>query len=166
MPVNDQNPAITFVLAGPWQMPHPPEKYGLTLNQTSVTGVRWIGPREQSELIDWYKRATLFVMPSYYESFGISVVEAMAFGLPVVASDSGGLSEVIGSNGSGSIVPKRDPKAFADAIISSLWAGSTYAVVSVGSRERVCKMFTTDRVLTSTLGLYESVKRVSRSESP
>ncbi len=147
-------------------MPHPPEKYGLTLNQTSVTGVRWIGPREQSELIDWYKRATLFVMPSYYESFGISVVEAMAFGLPVVASDSGGLSEVIGSNGSGSIVPKRDPKAFADAIISSLGAGSTNALISAGSRERVCKMFTTDRVLTSTLGLYESVKRVSRSESP
>jgi len=161
--VHDRNPGITFVLAGPWQMPHPPETYGLTLNQRAVNGVQWVGPRGQSELIDWYKRAALFVMPSYYESFGISVVEAMAFGLPVVASDSGGLREVIGNNGSGSLVPKRDPKAFADAIISSL--GSANARISAASRERVCKMFTADRVLTSTLGLYESVQKSSRSES-
>jgi D-inositol-3-phosphate glycosyltransferase len=147
-------------------MPHPPETYGVQLNQTSVNGVQWVGPRDQSELIDWYKRASLFVMPSYYESFGISVVEAMAFGLPVVASDSGGLREVIGHNGSGALVPKRNPKAFADAIIRSLGFGPANASVSAASRERVCKMFTADRVLTSTLELYESVQKGSRSESP
>jgi glycosyltransferase involved in cell wall biosynthesis len=157
--VHDHNPGITFVLAGPWQMPYPPETYGLQLDYTNVNGVRWVGPREQSELIDWYKRAALFVMPSYYESFGISVVEAMAFGLPVVASDSGGLSEVVGNNGCGSLVPKRDPNALADAIVGSLGFKSARAQVSAASRERVCKMFTADRVLESTLELYESVQK-------
>jgi glycosyltransferase involved in cell wall biosynthesis len=93
--VHERNPAITFVLAGPWQMPHAPETYGLELNQESVHGVKWVGPQDQSELIGWYKRAGLFVMPSYYESFGISVLEAMAFGLPVVCSRAGGIPETV-----------------------------------------------------------------------
>jgi len=163
--VHDRNPGITFVLAGPWQMPKTPAAYGLELNQKSGNGIQWVGPQDQSGLIDWYKRAKLFVMPSYYESFGISVVEAMAFGLPVVASDSGGLSEVIGNNGSGALVPNHDPKAFADAVISSLELVSTNPGLSAAARERVCKMFTADRVLALTLGLYESVQKSCRSES-
>jgi glycogen(starch) synthase len=159
--VHDRNPGITFVLAGPWQMPQSPEAYGLELNQKSVNGVQWIGPQDQTELIDWYKRAALFVMPSYYESFGISVVEAMAFGLPVVASDSGAISELIGNNGSGSLVRKRDPKAFADAIINSLKFESANARAGASSRERVCRMFTADHLLKLTLGVYESVQKSS-----
>jgi 1,4-alpha-glucan branching enzyme len=155
--VHDLNPGITFVLAGPWQMPHSPETYGLQLNQRSVNGVKWVGPRDQSELINWYKRARLFVMPSYYESFGISVVEAMAFGLPVVASDSGGLSEVIGHNGSGSLVPKRDPRALADAIMRLISATNSGREQVITARAAVQK-YHPQRIATETIELYRAMR--------
>jgi len=155
--VHDRNPSISFVLAGPWQMPQSPEMYGLKLNQTSGNGVQWVGPREQSELIDWYKRAALFVMPSYYETFGISVVEAMAFGLPVVASDSGGLREVIGNNGSCSLVPKRDPKALADAIMRLISATKTGREQVVTARA-VLNKFHPQRIAAETLELYQAMQ--------
>lgn len=84
--VHAHDPSIKVVLAGPWQMPKGPESYGLKLNEASADGVTWIGAQTQTQLIEWYKRASLFVMPSFFESFGISVVEALAFALPVVAS--------------------------------------------------------------------------------
>jgi glycosyltransferase involved in cell wall biosynthesis len=153
--VHDRNPGITFVLAGPWQMPRSPEAYGLELHKTSVNGVRWVGPQDQNGLIDWYKRASLFLMPSYYESFGISVVEAMAFGLPVVASDSGALSELIGNNGFGLLVGNRDAKAFADAIIHLISAKKVSHWVTA---QAAVQKFHPQRIAAETTELYESLR--------
>lgn len=163
--VHDRHPHATFVLAGPWQMPRPPKAYGLELDGKSIDGVRWIGPQDQNELIDWYKRAALFVMPSYYESFGISVVEAMAFGLPVVATDTSALTEVLRNNGSGSLVPKHDAKAFARAIIDRLSLAPATRYVPNATREQVCNSFTAERVAEATLQVYESVQSNFRIES-
>ena len=118
--VHDRNPGITFVLAGPWQMPHPPEAYGLQLDRKSVIGVQWVGPRVQSELIDLYKRATLFVMPSYYESFGISMVEAMTFGLPVVCTRAGGIPETVDDGVTGLLVEPGNSLQLADTMLQLL----------------------------------------------
>ncbi|MDX6288669.1 MAG: glycogen synthase [Blastocatellia bacterium] len=155
--VHDRNPGITFVLAGPWQMPRSPETYGLELNKKSENGVRWVGPQDQLELIDLYKRAALFFMPSYYESFGISVVEAMAFGLPVVASDGGALSELFSNNGCGSLVPSRDPKAFADAIIHLIAANKTNRENVIIERATIQK-FHPQRIAAETMELYQTVR--------
>lgn len=155
--VHDQNPGITFVLAGPWQMPQSPETYGLKLNQKSVDGVRWVGPQDQTELIDWYKRSALFVMPSYYESFGISVVEAMAFGLPIVASDGGALSELVGNNSFSTLVPNRDARAFAAAIIKLISAKRANHENGIIARAAI-QRFHPQRIATETMELYQTVR--------
>jgi glycosyltransferase involved in cell wall biosynthesis len=162
--VHDRNPRISFVLAGPWQMPQSPAAYGLALNQESVNGVRWIGPQDQSELIEWYKRAALFFMPSHYESFGISVVEAMAFGLPVVASDGGAVSELIGNNGTGSLVSNRDPQAFADAIIQLIAARTTNHPNRITAKAAV-ERFNPQRVAAETMELYQALQGSNSTNS-
>ena len=63
-----------------------------------------------------YRAADLAVVPSHWESFGISAVEAMATGLPVVASAVGGLKDYLVDNGNGLLVAPQDPAAISAAV--------------------------------------------------
>lgn len=71
-------------------------------------------------LADFYRAADVLVMPSRSESFGLVAAEAQACGLPVVASDVGGLRHVIDDGRSGLTVDRLDGGAFADALLSLL----------------------------------------------
>jgi glycosyltransferase involved in cell wall biosynthesis len=76
--------------------------------------IRVVGPVAAAELPALYSGAACFVFPSLYEGFGLPVLEAMACGAPVVASDRGALPEVVGD--AGIVVNPEDPAALADAI--------------------------------------------------
>ena len=78
--------------------------------------VRITGPLEGPELAREYQQAHLFVMPSTYEGFGIAYLEAMAFGLPVIASRAGGAVEVVREAENGFLVPPFDPRGVARRI--------------------------------------------------
>jgi glycosyltransferase involved in cell wall biosynthesis len=58
--------------------------------------INFTGFFPKEDLIDLYKNAALFVMPSFFEGFGIPLVEAMACNIPVISSDRGPLPEVVG----------------------------------------------------------------------
>lgn len=67
------------------------------------------------------RNATILVVPSQeYESFNLTIIEAMACGTPIVATDVGGMPEVLGDSEAGSICSKGDPAAFAYAILEIL----------------------------------------------
>jgi len=59
--------------------------------------LRWVKDPGDGEVAQWYRSASVLVFPSLYEGFGWPVLEAMAFGLPVLAANSGSLPEVVGS---------------------------------------------------------------------
>jgi glycosyltransferase involved in cell wall biosynthesis len=67
---------------------------------------QWLG--------EFYQRATAFVYPSFYEGFGLPVVEAMNFGLPIITAEAGSLPEVVGD--SGVLVDPQDTQALALAL--------------------------------------------------
>jgi glycosyltransferase involved in cell wall biosynthesis len=121
--------------------------------------VRLIGHVQWQKLADWYRRASVFVMPSYYETFGISVIEAMAFGLPVVASDAGGLPEVVEDGVTGILVPAGDSAALSEALLRLLRDPRLRARMGEAGRERVRSEFTVERIVTQTLEVYQSVLR-------
>ena len=83
-----------------------------------VDSVRFVGPQPQSVLPLYYAAADLTVLPSYYESFGMVALEAMACGSPVIASRVGGLITTIRDGVTGFLVRDGDVGALAERIES------------------------------------------------
>lgn len=70
-----------------------------------------------AEVIPFYNRMDIFVLPSINEGFGIVLLEAMASGVPVVATNVDGIKEVVIDGESGILIPPRSPEAIANAIV-------------------------------------------------
>lgn len=79
------------------------ELWLVTTQPVSAPGTRWFGRVPTSKLVDLYRRAWLFCLPSVYEGFGVPYIEAMASGTTVVATPNGGAEEVLGAGQFGSI---------------------------------------------------------------
>ena len=78
--------------------------------------IDFVGQVDHKELPLYYNAADVFVVPSYYESFGLVALESMACGTPVVASRVGGLSTIIQHGRTGYLKPWRCPDAFANSV--------------------------------------------------
>lgn len=76
--------------------------------------VRFLGPLAADDVAVLYSHAAVFAFPSLYEGFGLPLLEAMACGAPVVASNAGPMPEVVGN--AGILLPPENPRAWADAL--------------------------------------------------
>ncbi len=87
------------------------------IRSSNLTGedIRFLGYVPDEDLPMLYSGSSLFVFPSLYEGFGLPLAEAMACGVPVVASNTSSIPEVVGD--AGLLVPPAQPEAFAEAIL-------------------------------------------------
>ena len=120
--------------------------------------VQLVGPVDLDELRCLYGRASMFVLPTRYEGFGIVLIEAMAAGLPIVSTTVGAVPDVVGD--AGRLVPPENPHAFAEAILS-LYRDSE-AAISLGVKGMVR---VNDRYRWSELG-SRYVATYERAASP
>jgi len=82
--------------------------------------IEFKGELKKEKLVREYQNTNIFVLPSLMESFGMVLIEAMACKKPVIGSNIGGIPYVIDNNKNGLLVPPKDPKALAKAIIKIL----------------------------------------------
>lgn len=109
------------------------------------------------ELVNLYRRATLVVVPSRYEGFGLPAVEAMACGTPVVACAAGALPEVLRLTGGGRLVPRDEPEALAREARALLDAPQLRAELAKHARDRVEATLSWPRVAEATARVYAEI---------
>jgi glycosyltransferase involved in cell wall biosynthesis len=115
------------------------------------------GRVETEELVRLYRRATLVVVPSRYEGFGLPAAEAMACGTPVVATNAGALPEVIETGGGGVLVPVDDAPALAKGIASLLEAPSLRSELGARGRAGVVAAYAWPSIAARTAAEYARV---------
>ncbi len=121
--------------------------------------IRFTGPVETSRLIDLYRRATLVVVPSLYEGFGLPAAEAMACGTPVVASAAGALAELLEGTGGGLLVAPGRAEDLAKGIATLLEQPETRRRLAERGRTRVVQAFAWPRIAARTATVYRELAR-------
>ncbi len=115
------------------------------------------------ELIERYRQAPLCLLPSLWENFPYAVLEAMACGVPVVASRTGGVPELVDDGVTGVLVPPCDPAALTEAVCSLLEDAALRQRMSRAARERVQERFRVESVVPRMLAVYRAVREGRRS---
>ena len=123
----------------------------------SITGLESVGSVPFKEMPALYRQMDILLMPSVREGFGLAVAEAMACGLPVVASNCYANPELIDDGKGGFLCPVGDVAAFAEKI--NLLADSPQLRHEMGeyNRSKVEKMFTLERMVKEYRELFEKV---------
>lgn len=123
--------------------------------------VRFVGPQSQERLRLYYAAAEMTVMPSYYESFGMVALEAMACGNPVVASRVGGLTTTVQDGVTGYLVPEGDARVLADRVSTLLGDGDLRRRLG-GEAARRATQYRWPCVAEAICGLYAEYRPEAR----
>jgi D-inositol-3-phosphate glycosyltransferase len=113
-------------------------------------------PVGQDQLADWYRAASVLVMPSHSESFGLVAVEAQACGTPVIAAEVGGLPVAVRDGVSGALVSGHNPVDYAAAL--SGFADDPRRSTRMGeAAARHARSFGWDTAAAATADVYAAV---------
>ena len=116
--------------------------------------VRWLGALHRDDLADLLAVASLVLMPSTTETFGLVALEAGASGTPVVASRVGGLVDAVGPGGT--LLDTRSPTAWAQELARLLEDDAARATLGVAARGHA-ERYTWGTAATSLLGIYRAL---------
>jgi glycosyltransferase involved in cell wall biosynthesis len=133
-----------------------PKKNGIIENLVAKLGVsdfvHFTGRIANEEFADYYAKATVAVVPSLYEGFGIPAAEAMACGVPLITTSGGALPEVVGN--AGMIVPPADTSALTKAITHLLNNPDERAKYAKAGLKRVNSVFSWPKAAEEVVEVY------------
>ncbi|HEX6487782.1 MAG TPA: glycosyltransferase family 4 protein [Candidatus Dormibacteraeota bacterium] len=133
--------------------PRPNGATGKLVAKLGLDGaVRFVRGVPETELVELYSQATLAIVPSLYEGFSLPALEAMACGVPLIATTAGALPEVVGS--AGVLVPPGDAEALAGALLKLLDDANLRRKLGEGGRLRAVGEFSWRRTAERTVDLY------------
>jgi D-inositol-3-phosphate glycosyltransferase len=140
--------------------------HAIAADEGVADAVTFTGRRRRDVLRWYYSAADVFVTTPWYEPFGITPVEAMACGTPVVGADVGGIKYSVRDGETGLLVPPRDPAAVATALARLYADPALLRRMQRRSIERANRFFTWQRVAAELADVYERVLAEHRVASP
>lgn len=149
-----QAPDARFVIAGDGELRGSLER--LIKEQSLDKHVFLLGFRP--DVLSVHQAFDIFVMSSVTEGLGTSLLDAMACGKPVVATTAGGMPEVVADGKTGILVPPRDHRAMASAIIRLLGDESLRRDMGAAGRARVRQHFSVEEMVRGTMAVYRRVR--------
>jgi glycosyltransferase involved in cell wall biosynthesis len=119
--------------------------------------VRFVGRRGRDTLRYYYSAADVFVTTPWYEPFGLTPLESMACGTPVIGADVGGIRYTVSDGETGHLVPPNDPEALADRLARVLTDPRHRQALAEHGLRRANEQFSWPCVARSVEELYEDV---------
>lgn len=128
-------------------------------------GIRVLGAVKPDEVQTIMRAHSVYCLPSYGEPYGMSVLEAMACGLPIVATRAGGIPDLVTEEGA-RLVPMRDPAALAAALVEVLRSRTLQAQMGRHNRRRVETHFDAELAVDRLEQVYQSVVAGTTARQP
>ena len=154
-------PQVGVVIGGTGALRHELEAQAEALGirpRVCFTGFR-------RDILSVARQFEIFVFPSYLEGLGTSVLDAMALAKPVVATQAGGIPEMVQDGVTGLLVPPRDPQALAQALLSLLRRPDVAKQFGAAGQQRVVQQFTAERMALQTMHVYHRLVGAARAGS-
>jgi glycosyltransferase involved in cell wall biosynthesis len=147
-------PALQLVVAGDGDV-ETARKHAREVGiEHAVVFLGWIDGKDKDRCLN---AATIVVLPSHFEAFGVSILEAMAHGKPVVATQVGGVPEVLEDGVQGRLVSPHDPMALAEALIELLEEPELMVRLGAAGYTRARDCYATSRVMRLLGDYYDSL---------
>ena len=128
------------------------------LEEAGCSGLSWL-PGSRDDVADIMGQMDVFVLPSLSEGISNTILEAMATGLPVIATRVGGNAELVDENGTGLLVPPADSEALARAMIRYLENPRMIARHGSSARQKAEQSFSMDAMVSAYLQVYDGKGR-------
>jgi len=125
--------------------------------------VHLLGTIADSVLNEWYNKVSVVIIPSVFEGFGLTAIEAMACGTPVIATDVDALRDVIEDGENGLLVPYNDIETLSTKILYLLKNKAEQLKFSINGRNRVQTVYNWDNITQEILRVYEYVSGKSNN---
>jgi sugar transferase (PEP-CTERM/EpsH1 system associated) len=156
-PAFGQRARLVMVGEGPLRAPAQ-----AVLDDAGLGALAWL-PGERQDIAEVMRGLHVFVLPSLAEGISNTILEAMASGLPVVATAVGGNPELVAAGRTGALVPAREPAALAQTLVE--WANDPAAAAACGraGREAVVRRFSLTTMVADYGALYDRLLAAKRA---
>lgn len=157
--IREQIPDFRLILGGFWEEGSEAlQKKAEDLSDV-VSCPGWVTGREKEKL---FEACSIFVLPTWFEGQPVSLLEAMAQGLCVAASEVGGIPEILAADETGKrpgmLLPPQDAEALAESLISLLRDESLRRKYGQNARNRIQEQYDINRYVERLLSIYEKVE--------
>ena len=126
-------------------------------NREGKHKITYLGAMDQADILKWYQKASIFILPSFGEGFPVVIIEALSCETPVVATHVGGIPEIVRNHENGILVPQSNPLKLAEAIQHLLDNKDVRIRLGREGRKSVISNFSSEVVVKKLCKIYKAV---------